>query len=36
VELLDERDKMRERADEAVQEHAEAEVLGMMRSSARA
>jgi flagellar protein FliJ len=36
AELLDERDQMRERADEAVQEHAEAEVLGMMRSSARA
>jgi hypothetical protein len=36
VELLDERDQMRERADEAVQEHAEAEALGMMRSSARA
>src|SRR6266540_2554489 len=34
VELLDERDQMRERADEDMHEHAEA--LGMMRSSARA
>src|SRR5262247_3510283 len=36
VELLDERDQMRERADEEAREQAELDAIGMMRNSARA
>lgn len=36
VELLDERDQMRERADEAAREQAELDAIGMLRSTARA
>jgi flagellar protein FliJ len=36
VELLDERDQMRERAEEAAREQAELDAIGMMRSGARA
>jgi len=36
VELLDERDQMRERAEEAAREQAELDAIGMLRSGARA
>ena len=36
VELLDERDQMRERAEEEAREQAELDAIGMMRNSARA
>jgi flagellar export protein FliJ len=36
VELLDERDQMRERADEDAREQAELDALGIMRNGARA
>jgi flagellar FliJ protein len=36
VELLDERDQMRERAEEEAREQAELDAIGMMRTSARA
>ena len=36
VELLDERDQMRERAEEEAREQAELDVIGLMRTSARA
>ncbi|MCC6888450.1 MAG: flagellar export protein FliJ [Hyphomicrobiales bacterium] len=36
VELLDERDQMRERADEAAREQAELDAIGMLRATARA
>jgi flagellar protein FliJ len=36
VELLDERDQMRERAEEEAREQAELDAIGMMRSTARA
>ena len=36
VELLDERDQMRERAEEDAREQAELDAIGMMRTSARA
>jgi flagellar export protein FliJ len=36
VELLDERDQMRERAEEDAREQAELDAIGMMRGSARA
>jgi flagellar protein FliJ len=36
VELLDERDQQRERAEEAAREQAELDAIGMMRSTARA
>ena len=36
VELLDERDQMRDRAEEEAREQAELDAIGMMRSTARA
>ncbi len=36
VELLDERDQMRERAEEEAREQAELDAIGLMRTSARA
>jgi flagellar FliJ protein len=36
VELLDERDQMRERAEEEAREQAELDAIGMMRNGARA
>src|SRR5499433_4497205 len=36
VELLDERDQMRERAEEEAQQQAELDAIGLMRNSARA
>ena len=36
VELLDERDQMRERAEEDAREQAELDAIGMMRNGARA
>jgi flagellar export protein FliJ len=36
VELLDERDQMRERAEEEAREQAELDAIGLMRSTARA
>src|SRR5258705_2222064 len=36
VELLDERDQMREREEEAARDQAELDAIGLMRSSARA
>jgi flagellar protein FliJ len=36
VELLDERDQMRERAEESAREQAELDAIGMMRNGARA